>query len=372
MLIDEIASGTDPDEGTALAMSLIEHLTSLKSKNIVTTHLSALKAFAYKVDGVENASLEFNVKTLGPTFIFRSGIPGSSYAFEIAKRMGYPEELTSRARQLVGSQKNQLEDLIIELESKLNYYKELVAKANVKETEFRGLVKLYNEKKQDFEKYEKRLKKEAAEEAEKIISDANASIERAIKEIREAGAEKSVIKQARELVQKQKTIIAHTKEKANEPDITIPHKIEKGDYVKWSKTGGDGFVVSGPDKQGKVYIQAGGAKIKVPLIELIPAKKPKPVKRLVKTNVALSQRYSGELDLRGQRLDEAKDKVDQFLDEAILTGLKQVTIIHGKGTGSLRSGLGTFLQTHPFVVNTRLGNWNEGDSGVTVVQLRDQ
>jgi DNA mismatch repair protein MutS2 len=372
VLIDEIASGTDPEEGTALAMAIIQHLTSLRSKNIVTTHLSALKAFAYKNDRVENASLEFNVKTLGPTFIFRTGIPGSSYAFEIAKRMGFPDELTSAARKLVGHQKNQLEDLIIELESKLNSYKDLVAKAHVKETEFRGLAKLYSEKKQNLEKYEKRQKKHAAEEAEKIISETNATIERAIKEIREAGAEKSVIKKARELVVKQKEIIAKTKAEANEQEVATFHKIEQGDYVKWNKTGGEGFVMTNPDKQHKVFIQAGGAKIKVPVAELAPAKQPKPVKRMVKTNVVFAKKYSGELDLRGRRLDEAKDQVDQFLDEAILTGLQQVTIIHGKGTGSLRAGLSTFLQSHPFVANTRLGNWNEGDSGVTVVQLRDQ
>ena len=140
----------------------------------------------------------------------------------------------------------------------------------------------------------------------------------------------------------------------------------------WTETGGEGIVVSGPDKKNRVYIQAGGAKIKVPINELIPTKKPKIAKHIVKTNMDVSKNYSKELDLRGRRLDEAKEQVDQFLDEAILTGLKEVTIIHGKGTGSLRTGLGTFLQSHPFVVTTRLGNWNEGDSGVTVVELRDQ
>ena len=372
VLIDEIASGTDPDEGIALAMSLINHLTELGSNNIVTTHLSALKAYAYKTAGVENASLEFDITTLRPTYHFRVGIPGSSYAFEIARRMGFSEQLTTNARELVGQQKNQLEDLIIELENKLNQHKELVAKANIKEAEYRGLARLYEEKKNELEKNEKKLKRQAAEEAELLIREASATIERTVKEIKEANAAKEVIKEAKSRLDEQKEKI---KKIIIEPKISAPFPIRDinvGDHVKWSKTGGSAVVVSSADKQKRVYIQAGGAKIRVPIVELVHTKRPKQKKTIVKTNVSSVTGFSTELDLRGMRLEEAQEHVDQFLDEAILTGLKEIRIIHGKGTGSLRSGVGHFLKSHPLVVNSRLGNWNEGDSGVTVVELREQ
>lgn len=372
VLVDEIASGTDPDEGTALAMAFIEHLTKVGSLNIVTTHLSALKAFAYQTEGVENASLEFDLKSLAPTFHFRIGIPGSSYAFEIARRMGLPAEITRRARQMTDKNKNRLEGLVIELEKKLNEQKQLVARAHVKETEMRGMLALYMQKKQEIEKYEKQYKRKAAEEAEKIISDANALLEKTIREIRESGAERQVIKKARQEIQAQKERLTRLQEQPKQPRVDRLQKLQVGDYVRWEATGSEGTIASEPDKKNRVFLQAGGARIKVPLGELVKATPPKQRRTIVRTNLVSDAVREWELDLRGERLEEARERVDQFLDNALLSGLKEVRIIHGKGTGALRKGLANFLQSHPFVVNTRLGNWNEGDSGVTVVELREQ
>ncbi|NOY61388.1 MAG: endonuclease MutS2 [Calditrichaeota bacterium] len=374
VLIDEIGSGTDPEEGTALAMALLERLTAKKCLTVVTTHQSALKAFAYQTDGVENASMEFDVRTLQPTYHFRIGVPGSSYAFEIAQRMGLPKEMNERARELVGSQKDKLEGLIIELENRVRHFRELEQTANVKETELRGLTKLYREMKEDLDRKEKKIKREAAREAERIISEANALVERTIREIRESNAAREKIIEARRNIDRERKKIQIIKQDVEPVEVVISTTpIVKGDHVRWEKAGTKGQVVSDKDKHGRVYLQANGAKVRVPIGELTKiSNPPKAANRVVRVQMDRQQIKSSELDLRGLRTEEAQEKVDQFLDEAILAGFQQVRVIHGKGTGRLRSQIGDFLRRHPQVKSTRLGNWNEGDSGVTVVELKEQ
>lgn len=374
VLIDEIGSGTDPEEGTALAMALLESLTDKKCLTVVTTHQSALKAFAFQTEGVENASMEFDVRTLQPTYHFRVGVPGSSYAFEIAQRMGLPKNLNERARELVGSQKDKLEGLIIELENRVQHFKELEQEANIKETQLRGLTKLYREMKEELDRNQKKIKREAAREAEKIVNEANASVERTIREIKESNAAREKIIQARQIIDSEKKKIQVIKQEVEQADAVInTTPITKGDYVRWEKAGTKGQVVSDKDKQGRVYLQADGAKVRVPVAELTKlSAPPKPAQRVVKVNTDHQQIKSSELDLRGLRAEEAREKVDQFLDEAILAGFQNVRVIHGKGTGRLRAQIGDFLRRHPQVQSTRLGHWNEGDSGVTVVELKKQ
>ncbi len=374
VLIDEIGSGTDPDEGTALAMALLERLTIQKCLTVVTTHQSALKAFAFQTDKVENASMEFDVRTLQPTYHFRVGVPGSSYAFEIAQRMGLPNDLNERARELVGSQKDKLEGLIIELENRVQHLKELEQKANIKETELRGLAKLYREMKDELDKNEKKIKRDAVHEAERIISDANASVERTIREIKESNAAQEKIKEARRNIDRERKKIQILKKEVEQAElVTQATPIVKGDYVRWEKAGTKGQVVSEEDKRGRVYLQANGAKVRVPIVELKKmSSPPKPTQRVVLVKTDHHQIQSNELDLRGLRAEEAQEQVDHFLDEAILAGFQQVHVIHGKGTGRLRSQIGDFLRRHPQVQSTRLGQWNEGDSGVTVVELKKQ
>ncbi len=379
VLIDEIGAGTDPEEGNSLAMALLERLTQSGCLSVVTTHQSALKAFAYRTEGVENGSMEFDLQTLRPTYRFRVGIPGSSYAFEIAQRMGLPTSLIDAARNLIGAQKEKLEGLILELESKIQKYAELSQQADVREREHRGFAQLYQERSEALRRAEKQLKRKAVEEAEEILRQANVTVERTIREIRESQAQREAIQAAkRDLVAQQEKVKKIKVEELAEPlpaeeeETDVSATIELGDHAKWDKVGSNGTVISEPDKQGRVLLQTSNAKVRVPLKELrkVSKKEARPL-GFVNIRVERHEVHKSEVDLRGMRAEEAKEVVDRFLDEAIMAGFKEIRVIHGKGTGSLRKNIGAFLRDHPRVLSTRLGNWNEGGSGVTVVALRD-
>ncbi|MBN2357029.1 endonuclease MutS2 [candidate division KSB1 bacterium] len=373
VLIDEIGAGTDPEEGSALAMALLETLTAKGCLSVVTTHQSALKAFAFRTEGVANGSMEFDVKTLNPTYHFRIGIPGSSYAFEIAHRMGLPKRLIERARKLVGSQKDRLEGLILELEEKIQRYQQVFRDASIKESEYRGLMKLYQERYDALKREEKQIKRRAADEAEEMLQQANAAVENAIREIREKNAQRQVIREAKEALAKQRQRVAQEKEATAEEKVERvgDEAIVAGDFVSWEKFHGSGQVLSKVDGQGRVLLQMGGVKIKAPVAELIKTThQPPQQKGGVRIDVDSASDYKNEIDLRGQRAEEALQQVERFLDEALLAGFSEVRIIHGKGTGRLRNSITQYLRRHPRVIDSRLGNWNEGEAGVTVVALQ--
>jgi DNA mismatch repair protein MutS2 len=372
VLIDEIGAGTDPEEGSSLAIAFLEHVTALSCLTVVTTHSSPLKAFAYRTPGVENSSLEFDVSTLKPTYKFRTGIPGSSYAFEIAQRIGLSPQVTGRARELVGAQKNQLEGLILELDEKVQQHSRLAREADLRETEYRGLLNLYQEKNKKLEQEVKAIKRRAAEEAENLLLDSNAAIERAIREIKEGQAAKEVVKSVRQEMDTQLAKVEQVKTSSQEPEEDTPlEHIENGDFVTWKKNGGAGVVISSPDKKGRVMVQfEGGVKIMLPANELRRSKKKSPADRPVRVNLSSDKSFRSEIDLRGQMSEEALDEVAKFLDEALMNGLHEVSIIHGKGTGALRKAVAEFLRSHPQVEEFRLGNWNEGTSGVTVAYFK--
>ena len=375
VLIDEIGAGTDPEEGSALAIAVLKHLLAKKSLSIVTTHQSRLKAFAYQTEGVENGSMEFDIKTLQPTYLFRLGIPGSSYAFEIARRLGLPAEVTDEARNLVSEHKSSLEGLILQLEEKIQRHNDLLRQANIRESEFRGLSKLYQEKTDALNKNEKQLKKQAILEAEEILAGVNAAVENAVREIRESMAKPETVKRAKETIEKEKSTIEKMKHSLQE---TAPafhsngaERPTLGDTVLWERYGSTGVVVSEEDKKGRVYVQTEGLKVRAPLEELkkIKVKKSGTASSL-NIRMAPRERFSWEIDLRGLRAEEAIEKVDEFLDQALLAGFAEVRVIHGKGTGRLKTSINDFLKKNDRVLQTRLGNWNEGDWGVTVVELR--
>ena len=376
-LIDEIGAGTDPEEGSALAMSILERLTRNGVLSLVTTHQSALKAFAYRSEGVENGSMAFDVATLKPTYQFRAGIPGSSYAFEIAGRMGLPAPLIGRAQELVGAQKDRLEGLILELESKIQHFAQVSREADLRETEYRGLAKLYQERSEQLRREEKSLKRKAAAEAEEILRQANVTVESAIREIRENQAKTDAIRIAKQTLDSRRQQVAQELEKSREeqpaPAVENPAEgpIGIGDAVRWERMSSIGEVVSQPDQQGRVLVRFEGVKVKALMRELRKVNR-KELRHRGGTQVVLdeSEAVRNEVDLRGLRAEEAIERVEHYLDEAVMAGFSEVRIIHGKGTGALRESIGRFLRDHPRVAAARLGNWNEGNTGVTVVELR--
>ena len=370
-LVDEIGAGTDPDEGMALAMALLDKLTAVGCLTMVTTHHSVLKTFAYHCERAANASMEFDLATLKPTYRFRIGIPGSSYALEIAKRIGLAQELIDESRLRVGQQKDRLEGLILELEAKIQQYQHLAAAADVKETEYRGLAKLYQERSDALRREERQLKRKAAEEAKEILRSANAAVEQAIQDIKKSQAESAVIRTAKQSLTEQRDKVEEVALQTAEPAAEPTGEIKLGDAVIWKGITSAAVLASEPDKQGKVWLQADGVKVKAPFAELTLASA-KQIKygKTVVINMDGPPNYKTELDLRGMRAEEALESVERFFDEAQLAGFHELRIIHGKGSGRLRQAIKDYLKNHPAVANKRLGNWNEGDSGVTVVELK--
>ncbi|MBC7187895.1 MAG: endonuclease MutS2 [Calditrichaeota bacterium] len=380
VLIDEIGAGTDPEEGVALAMSVLELLTRRGCRTVVTTHHGALKAFAFRTPGVANGSMEFDPETLRPTYRFRAGIPGSSYAFQIAHRLGLPAEVLERARELVGPQKNTVEGLIAELEEKLLRYRRLLAEVEAKDRELTALLSDYRQRSAELARQTRALQKEAAERAEQVLRRANAAVEQAIREIREQQASREAIHAAKHIIAEQRAQVEELAKQAAEPlpeppspVETAPGPIRKGDTVLWNRYGTTGVVASEADDSGKVLLRAGSVSTWVHLDELTKVTgKPGRRKGGVTYQVTSPATVGDEIDLRGLSSEEAIDQLSKFLDSAALTGLHSVRVIHGKGTGTLRKNVGEYLRSHPLIKETRLGAWNEGGSGVTIAELRTE
>jgi DNA mismatch repair protein MutS2 len=368
--------GTDPDEGSAMAVAVLEELTRRGAKTIVTTHHGALKEFAFNTPGVENGSMEFEMETLRPTYRFRMGAPGSSYALEIAQRLGLPDQLLVRSRELIGSEKGNLERLILDLERKVQESEKLAQQLDLEKTRLEGLTNLYQERYGAIKKEERALKEKALRESEQILRQANAAVEKAIKEIRERQAEHEAITQAKQLIETEKANVAAAIQNLGGEHTTIeskaPSHLQTGDEVFWHTHRATGRVVEDYDGLGKVLIQVNNLKFRVPIDELSERNvTPRPAKPAtpVAVQTAAKSDVLPEINLLGCTLDEAISKTDKFLDDALLAGWNQVRIIHGKGTGVLRKGLAEFLEKHPRVKSKKMGAWNEGDLGVTVVEL---
>jgi len=371
ILMDEIGSATDPDEGAALAEVILKKLTATGCLTMATTHIGALKVFAHEEAGVENGSMVFDQKTLRPTYSFQMGIPGSSYAFEIAERLGIEKILVDEARNLLGEDRGHVERLISHLEDELSRAEELRQEFELKESEVSGLINLYKER-------TNRLKKQGAEEKEKmlaeaarVLEDANATAERVVRDIKEKQAGKQVIRKAKiEIQRQQKNVSKLQKQKTVESEDAL----QPGDAVRWQGQGGRGEVLTGPDKSGRVQVQWDDFKIKIPAVDLRKIhvqKEPQKKKSSRKSGYSIGTGVKDEIDLRGKTGLEAVEAVEKYLGEARMTGFGSVRIIHGKGTGVLRREVGKLLCDHHLVVNHRPGNWNEGDTGVTVVELKE-
>lgn len=375
VLIDEIGSGTDPEAGAALAMAILQALTRRRCLTVVTTHHGALKSFAHATPGVANGSMTFDNETLRPTYRFRPNIPGASYAFEIAGRMGLPTEVIEQARQSVGKEKGNIENLLAELEVSSAEQRRLAEKLKIEETRFVALAKLYEERLDAQKAQERELKKKAIAESEEILQRANATIEKAIREIREQAASAEAIRNAKTEIQTLREEIWQTQRQlAEEKPVPLnsAQEIEPGASVKWLKQNAVATVLEPPDASQRVLLQVGSLRARVPLAELQLHAAPSPAAPESLSKIDRIDPPAGlpEIDLRGLRLEAALQAVDKFLDEALLAGWKEVRLIHGKGTGALRQGIGNFLKQHPQTKNFRYAALGEGDVGVTIVELK--
>ncbi|MBN2030256.1 endonuclease MutS2 [bacterium] len=368
VLLDEIGSATDPSEGASLASAILKNLTEKNCLTIATTHIGILKVFAHEETGMGNGSMVFDQKTLQPTYQFQMGVPGSSYAFEIAERLGLPSQMIQDARKRVGEERGKLDRLILHLEEELQRVRRLLGEAEIKESKLSALVKLYQEQIHSIEKESEVRKNEILKEAEAILKDANVIVEKTVREIRESQAQRETILEAKNKLKNHRKKIKDLVSQKSDKQID---QIIQGDWVVWKGHKGAGKVISEADKSGRISVQWGNVKLRVQMRDLKLIDRPDEKRSLTgMTTYSIERETKQEIDLRGMRVDEVVAAVEKYLEDATMGGFSQIRIIHGKGTGALRKEVNRLLKNHRLVKHHRLGNWNEGDTGVTIVELK--
>jgi len=380
ILLDELGAGTDPTEGAALAMAILSYLYERGSRVIATTHYSELKAFAYSTVGIENASVEFDVKTLSPTYRLTIGIPGKSNAFEIAGRLGLNPAIIDSARGLLASENIEMEDLLKHIEQERAKAEEEKQELNTLRRQYlKKLEKLEEEREKLRQQHEKIIDK-AKEKARIVLEKVEGEAERIIARLKEVDekderhirdkaieASRAWLREAGEsLKNPQSQILGTVYQRQDEP-------FKSGEKVKIAGLNQEGYVISIDEAGKSALLQVGIMKINIPLKSLTRTADEKlPVQRMKYASIAMekARNISNRIDLRGLTLDEALLKVEKYLDDAFLAGMSSVYLIHGKGTGVLRQGISDMLRKRSEVKHFRTGNMDEGGMGVTVVELK--
>jgi DNA mismatch repair protein MutS2 len=387
VLLDELGAGTDPAEGAALAMAMLDHLHARGARTVATTHYSELKAFAYTRSGVENASVEFDVETLRPTYRLTIGIPGRSNAFEIATRLGLGEEIVGAARALTTREAARFEDVLRAVAENRRLTEEHRLQAEAEQVQLEKLRREYEEKVRRLELEKAQALAGARQAAEDLLREARREIDEVVTGLRQQAKERvasfdEVARQARRRVSEEGgqlaallTGDAKEQAQATPAEETMGRgELKPGARVKLLRFNQEGVVLAPPDPAGQVLVQAGSLKVTLPAAEVValpdaPSARRKAGGEHQSLAKAKAETIRSELDLRGLNVDEAWEMVEKYLDDAVLAGLAQVRLIHGKGTGALRQGLRDRLSAYPAVTDYRYAAPNEGGDGVTVVRL---
>ena len=377
VLFDELGAGTDPTEGAALAQTILDTLLKRQVRTLATTHYSELKAYALSTPGVENASVEFDVATLKPTYRLSIGVPGKSNAFEISRRLGLGEEIIKEAKKLLSANDVRFEDVIAGAE----YQRQVAEKEReIAEQARAETVRLRNEAEALYREMELRRQnseRKAKEEGRRIVENARREAEDVITQLKKMKKEGAAGREAEvnALRQRMQQSLDGLSEGLLEKNPTLappPKDLKPGDLVDIIHLGTRGTVLSKPDAKGEVQLQAGIMKLKANIsqLRLVEQKQPPKKKSTVMVHSqSASRTVRMECDVRGMALDEALIEVEHYLDEAVMAGMNEVAIVHGKGTGTLRAGIQKHLKTYPHVKSFRLGQYGEGETGVTIVTL---
>lgn len=380
-LFDELGAGTDPTEGAALAISVLDHLHGRGIRTMATTHYSELKVYALSTPFVENACCEFNVETLRPTYRLLIGIPGKSNAFAISARLGLPDHIIEDARKHITQDKESFEDLLANLEnSRLTIEKEQ-AEIEAYKREVQALKERLESKQEKIDQSRDRIIREANEEAREILQSAKDLADETIRTFQKTGntsikdLEKSRRKVSEKISEKNEKLAL----KADKPTHKVlkPNQIRLGDSVKVVSMGLKGTVSSLPDKNGRLFVQCGIIRSQVSLNDLVLLEEETvstaKMQRSSSGRLKMSKSYSvsTEINLLGKTVDEALSELDKYLDDAYLAHLPSVRIVHGKGTGALRKAVQNYLRKNKTVKSFRLGEFGEGDAGVTIAEFKD-
>ncbi|ANU25688.1 endonuclease MutS2 [Planococcus versutus] len=372
VIFDELGAGTDPQEGAALAISLLDEVHGRGARVIATTHYPELKAYGYNRPGVANASVEFDVETLSPTYRLLIGVPGRSNAFEISKRLGLPDHIISHAKSFTGTDSKAVDSMIASLEKSRRE-----AEADAESTlevlkESEQLKKELTQQLAEYEQQKERLEEKAKEKARKIVEQAKAEAEAVISDLRKMQLNQGSMVKEHELINAKKRLEEATPQnrilkKAAKDNEVKP--LKPNDEVKVISFGQKGTLVEKVSKDEWI-VQIGILKMKLPESDLSYTKPEKQQTRSMTTLKDRDSHVKMELDLRGERYEDALARVEKYLDDALLSNYHQVSIIHGKGTGALRQGVQQYLKKHSRVKSYRFGESGEGGSGVTVVELK--
>ncbi|MBS6763451.1 MAG: endonuclease MutS2 [Clostridium sp.] len=382
VLFDELGAGTDPTEGAALAIAILSHLHKRNIRTMATTHYSELKVYALSTPGVENACCEFDVESLKPTYRLLIGIPGKSNAFAISGKLGLPDYIIEDAKQHLTEQDASFEDLLTDLESsKRTIEKEREAIETYKR-EVEALKNQAKQKQAKIEEQRERILKEANEKAGTILREAKELADETIRNFQKFGKEGI---SAAEMEKERARLRQKLKETSSSGTMTVkkpkkaykPSDFKLGESVKVLSMNLTGTVSSMPDSRGNLTVQMGILRSQVNISDLEIIEEPasytvKSMKRTSKGKLKMSKSLSvsPEINLLGKTVDEAVSELDKYLDDAILSHLSTVRVVHGKGTGALRKGIHEFLRRQKHVKSYRLGEFGEGDAGVTIVELK--
>ncbi len=381
VLFDELCSGTDPTEGAALAVSILEHVREAGTLSIATTHYAQLKLYALSTEDVKNGSCEFDVKSLMPTYRLLIGVPGKSNAFAISKRLGLPKDIIATAEGMMDESDISFEDILTDIEISRSNIEKDRRRIQSERAQLENIKKSAMDKQEKLEARRDRIIAEANEKAANILRDAKEQADAAIRNIHKYGDANPDLSKLEQERQKLGKKLNTTQEKSVEPVSKGHHTPPKasqlhiGDMVKVVSMGLTGTVHSLPDSRGEVDVQMGimHSKVRLKDLELIEEKAPATVKKagVARGAGAYSKAasISPELMLIGMTVDEAVMKLEKYIDDACLTHLTQVRIVHGKGTGALRAAVHQSLKKNRLVTSFRLGEFGEGDAGVTIVEL---
>jgi DNA mismatch repair protein MutS2 len=382
VLFDELGAGTDPTEGAALAMAILENLHDRGAVTVATTHYSELKVYALTTEGVENACCEFDVETLRPTYRLLIGVPGKSNAFAISRRLGLKDGILDRAREFLSGEDIKFEDVLMKIEKNRSESEKERLKAESYRLEIEGLKKELEEQHQKLLSQKEKLLREAREEARKILLDAKRDTENMLEEMRRAAREHDEIlqnKAAEEVRAKLRKSIGELEGSMAESImprkgfVKPPENLKPGDSVIIINLNQKGTVVAPPDKEGDAIIQAGIMKINVHVSNLkLVDDQAEEIQKIGSGRIGMNKAMSisTQIDIRGMNVEEAVQELGKYLDDAAVAGLSEVTIVHGKGTGMLRSGVHQYLKSSRHVKGFRLGKYGEGESGVTIVTMK--
>jgi DNA mismatch repair protein MutS2 len=374
VLFDELGAGTDPQEGAALAISILDFVFARGARSVATTHYSELKAYAYNRKGVMNASVEFDVQTLRPTYRLLIGVPGRSNAFEISKRLGLRQDIIDSARSQISEEENKIDNMIRSLEDNRKQAERDRQEADVKRKEAEAIKADLERELEHFQNEKERLYMQAKKEAEEAVLKASETADEIIQEIRELQKSGNQIKEHK-LIEAKKRLeeaVPQSKKKKKKPQpASTKTEYVPGDEVRVLSVGQKGHIVEKVSRT-EYQVQIGILKMNVAErdLEWIKESKPKAEPRAFIKVTGSNEASRPELDLRGKRYEDAMLEVDRYLDEALMAGFNQVYIIHGKGTGALRKGVQELLKSHRNVKTTRMGEAGEGGSGVTVAVLK--